>query len=172
MPIKKVSLRDAIGLLGLGGAALSPGCGSESSASPTATTGNTTTGARRPAAPAPRIADGDHRARPDPPQLRPERHPGRQERACPLTLTITVVNATNACSPVANAAVDIWQCDAQGNYSQYAQPGYNGTAQTFLRGIQTTDASGRATFNTIYPGLVPGPGHPHPHRGHDARPAR
>jgi hypothetical protein len=41
---KKVSRRDALGLLGLGTAALSFGCGSDSSASPTATTGNTTTG--------------------------------------------------------------------------------------------------------------------------------
>jgi len=57
---------------------------------------------------------------------------------------------------VANAAVDIWQCDAQGNYSEYAQPGYNGTGQTFLRGIQTTDAAGRVTFTTVFPGWYQG----------------
>jgi protocatechuate 3,4-dioxygenase beta subunit len=71
-------------------------------------------------------------------------------------LTITIVNSNNSCSPVANAAVDIWQCDAQGNYSEYAQPGYNGTGQTFLRGIQTTDASGRVTFTTVFPGWYQG----------------
>lgn len=52
--------------------------------------------------------------------------------------------------------MDIWQCDAEGHYSQYAQPGYNGTGQTFLRGVQTTDASGRVTFTTIFPGWYQG----------------
>ncbi len=74
----------------------------------------------------------------------------------PVTLTITVVNAANACSPVANASVEIWQCDADGRYSQYNQPGYNGTGQSFLRGIQTTDANGRVVFNTVYPGWYAG----------------
>ena len=36
----------------------------------------------------------------------------------------------------------IWQCDAAGNYSEYSQPGYDGSGETFLRGYQTTDASG------------------------------
>ena len=74
----------------------------------------------------------------------------------PVTLTITVVNAASACAPVANASVEIWQCDADGHYSQYNQQGYNGSGQTFLRGIQTTDANGRVVFNTIYPGWYAG----------------
>lgn len=74
----------------------------------------------------------------------------------PVTLALTVVNAGGNCSPVAGALVDIWQCDAEGQYSQYSQPGYNGTAETFLRGIQTTDTNGRVTFTTIYPGWYAG----------------
>ncbi len=70
----------------------------------------------------------------------------------PLTLTLTIVNANSSCSPISGAAVEIWQCDASGNYSEYSQPGFNGTGQTFLRGVQTTDASGQVTFSTIYPG--------------------
>lgn len=81
---------------------------------------------------------------------------GEGKSGTPLTLTITVVNANNSCSPVANAAVDIWQCDAAGNYSEYSQPGYNGTGFTFLRGIQTSDSSGRVTFTTIFPGWYAG----------------
>jgi protocatechuate 3,4-dioxygenase beta subunit len=50
----------------------------------------------------------------------------------------------------------VWQCDAAGNYSEYQQPGFNGTGQTFLRGVQTTDSSGVVTFNTIYPGWYQG----------------
>jgi protocatechuate 3,4-dioxygenase beta subunit len=73
-----------------------------------------------------------------------------------VTLTIAVVNVNSNCAAVAGADVDIWQCDAEGRYSQYAQPGYNGTGQTFLRGIQTTDSAGRVTFTTIYPGWYQG----------------
>jgi protocatechuate 3,4-dioxygenase beta subunit len=70
----------------------------------------------------------------------------------PVTLTITVVNASNSCTPVQGAQVEIWQCDAAGNYSDYD----NQIGQTYLRGIQTTDANGRATFTTIYPGWYQG----------------
>ena len=74
----------------------------------------------------------------------------------PVTLTLTVVNASNNCSPVSGASVEIWQCDAAGHYSEYSQPGFDGTGQTFLRGIQTTDANGQVTFTTIYPGWYMG----------------
>lgn len=52
--------------------------------------------------------------------------------------------------------MEIWQCDADGHYSQYSQRGYNGQSETYLRGIQTTDAGGRVTFTTIYPGWYMG----------------
>ena len=74
----------------------------------------------------------------------------------PLVLVLTVVNVNNTCTPVANANVEIWQCDAGGHYSQYSQPGYDGRAQTYLRGIQTTDSAGRVTFTTVYPGWYAG----------------
>jgi protocatechuate 3,4-dioxygenase beta subunit len=74
----------------------------------------------------------------------------------PLTLTLTVVNVNSACAAVRGLQVEIWQCDATGNYSEYSQPGFNGTGQTFLRGVQTTDANGQVTFNTIYPGWYAG----------------
>ena len=74
----------------------------------------------------------------------------------PLTLTLTVVNVNSGCSAVSSLQVEIWQCDASGNYSEYSQQGFNGTGQTFLRGVQTTDADGQVTFNTIYPGWYQG----------------
>jgi protocatechuate 3,4-dioxygenase beta subunit len=74
----------------------------------------------------------------------------------PVTLTLTVVNVNAGCSAVANANVEIWQCDATGNYSEYSQPGFDGTSQTFLRGVQTTDNSGKVTFTTVYPGWYQG----------------
>ena len=74
----------------------------------------------------------------------------------PLALTLTILNTASGCTALADASVEIWQCDAAGNYSEYAQPGYDGTGQTFLRGLQTSDAGGQVTFNTVYPGWYAG----------------
>jgi protocatechuate 3,4-dioxygenase beta subunit len=70
-----------------------------------------------------------------------------------LSLRTTVVDASN-CKPIRGAAVDIWHCDASGTYSGFAQEGTDG--QTFLRGIQRTDRSGLAIFQTLYPGWYEG----------------
>ncbi len=78
----------------------------------------------------------------------------------PLSLTLTVVNSNNSCTPIENARVDIWHCDKDGYYSEYSEPGYLGTedytGKTFLRGIQLTDANGEVKFTTIYPGWYTG----------------
>jgi len=70
----------------------------------------------------------------------------------PLTLALSVVNVNSGCSPIANATVEIWHCDAAGNYSEYG----NSTGETFLRGLQRSDADGKVTFNTVYPGWYQG----------------
>ena len=72
----------------------------------------------------------------------------------PLNLTFTVIDEN--CSPIPNVLVDIWHCDKDGLYSGYSQPAGDTTGQTFLRGIQLTDASGIARFDTIYPGWYQG----------------
>jgi protocatechuate 3,4-dioxygenase beta subunit len=69
-----------------------------------------------------------------------------------LTLTLKVVNVNASCAPVAGAVVGIWQCDHQGDYSQYG----SAASQTFLRGMQTANANGEVTFTTIYPGWYQG----------------
>jgi protocatechuate 3,4-dioxygenase beta subunit len=74
-------------------------------------------------------------------------------RGVPLLLRVTVVDATT-CKPLEAAAVDIWQADAVGHYSDKAQEGTSG--QTWLRGVQLTDANGLARFTTIYPGFYAG----------------
>jgi protocatechuate 3,4-dioxygenase beta subunit len=69
-----------------------------------------------------------------------------------LQLAIRVV--TTAGAPIANAACDIWHCDALGVYSDESS---NGTAgQTWLRGVQLTGSDGVARFRTIYPGHYQG----------------
>ena len=78
---------------------------------------------------------------------------GREDRqGLPLTLAITVVNAGANCAPVTNASVEIWHCDAAGNYSEYGTV----SSSTWLRGIQPVDSSGVARFTTIYPGWYAG----------------
>src|SRR5262249_48403011 len=74
----------------------------------------------------------------------------------PLRLTFRVSSlAGDGCAPLAGARGDIWQCDAAGRYSDVG--GWGGAGgQKFLRGFQTTDASGVASFTTIYPGAYEG----------------
>ncbi len=80
-----------------------------------------------------------------------------------LTLDFRVrVLALPGCEPLAGAAVDVWHCDAGGEYS-----GFNGNSleatqaqgtndRRFLRGVQLTDADGFARFTTIFPGWYEG----------------
>jgi protocatechuate 3,4-dioxygenase beta subunit len=56
------------------------------------------------------------------------------------------------CSPVPNAYVDIWHCDAAGTYSDVT----GAVGRKFLRGYQVTNSNGAATFTTIYPGWYSG----------------
>jgi hypothetical protein len=69
-----------------------------------------------------------------------------------LLLRLTVVNAST-CKPVKNASVEIWHCDAVGVYSGAVA---NNPGTNFLRGVQKTNATGVATFKTIYPGWYQG----------------
>jgi protocatechuate 3,4-dioxygenase beta subunit len=71
----------------------------------------------------------------------------------PLVLRLTVVNAST-CKPIKGAAVDIWHADAAGAYSGEQSNGTVG--RTFMRGIQRTDATGLARFDTVYPGWYMG----------------
>jgi len=74
-----------------------------------------------------------------------------------LSLELLVVVGQN-CVPLANAAVDIWHCDAAGVYSGFTGQlgGLDTRQQVFLRGTQLTGADGRVRFQTIYPGWYPG----------------
>lgn len=70
-----------------------------------------------------------------------------------LTLNFLVSRVSgSACTALSGTVVDIWHCDALGVYSDVG----SATGQKFLRGFQTTDASGTAKFTTIYPGWYQG----------------
>jgi protocatechuate 3,4-dioxygenase beta subunit len=77
----------------------------------------------------------------------------------PLTIKITIQVKSSNCAALAGALVDIWHCDATGNYSEYGGSGMQSTNYTnvhFLRGRQTTDANGVVGFKSIYPGWYSG----------------
>nr|WP_260625856.1 intradiol ring-cleavage dioxygenase [Hymenobacter sediminicola] len=74
-----------------------------------------------------------------------------------MAAKITITNSS--CVPLAGALVDIWHCDAEGNYSEYGGTGMQSTnyqSVHFLRGRQTTDANGLVTFTSIFPGWYSG----------------
>lgn len=75
----------------------------------------------------------------------------------PLHMIFTLQNINDNCMPLLDAEVDIWHCDANGNYSEYSgQIDGDFTNKHFLRGRQTTDLNGMVSFISIYPGWYPG----------------
>ncbi len=80
----------------------------------------------------------------------------------PITLGFRVQD--ELCAPIAGAIVDIWHCDAGGNYSGFdADPELKAgtrrvktTTTRFCRGSQTTNAEGIAQFTSIFPGWYAG----------------
>jgi protocatechuate 3,4-dioxygenase beta subunit len=84
---------------------------------------------------------------------------GTVSDGAPLDLEVRVFRvAGGTCEPLANAMVDVWQCDAKGIYSDVRDMNgfFTTTGQKFLRGYQQTDAIGVARFTTIYPGWYQG----------------
>ena len=149
MKTRQVGRREAMAVMGAAGAAVALGCG-DSPASPSSTTTTTTpaTSTNAACAVTPTETIGPYPSLTD--LFRSDVREGKQ--GTQLNLTIKVVNVASGCSPVANANVEIWHVDATGNYSQYGTQ----TTQTYLRGIQTTEASGEVNFVTIYPGWYQG----------------
>jgi len=148
MTMKRMGRREALGAIGAAGAAIAIGCG-DSGSTPTSPTTTTTTNTGNTAcAVTPTETVGPFPSLTD--LFRSDIREGKS--GTQLTLTIKVVNSNSGCAPVPNANVEIWHVDAAGNYSQYGTE----QAQTFLRGIQTTNSNGEVTFTTIYPGWYQG----------------
>lgn len=77
----------------------------------------------------------------------------------PLKLVLQVTDGAT-CQPIPGARVDVWHCDATGQYSGYDGQGDDRSistkGETFLRGTQTTGAGGEVAFKTIFPGWYRG----------------
>lgn len=153
MSRKRFNRREAIGVIGAAaGAALAYGCSSSTSpsaATGTTSTATTTTGTTNAAC----AVTPQETAGPFPSLTDLIRSDIRESKSgTVLTLTVKVVNVNASCAAVPSANVEIWQCDAAGNYSEYGTQ----IAQTYLRGIQTTNSNGEVGFTTIYPGWYQG----------------
>lgn len=71
----------------------------------------------------------------------------------PLTIRLAIRDAANGCSPMQGAAVYVWHCDRDGNYSLYSPAA---ASQNYLRGVQATNGGGVATFQSIFPACYSG----------------
>ena len=131
-PLRSVSRREALGTLSAAGAALALGCGGSTPTSPSTTTASSTAtvSTNSVCAVTPNETVGPYPSLSD--IIRSDVRESKQ--GATLSLTIKVVNANASCANVTGAQVEIWQCDAAGNYSQYGSQ----TGQTYLRGIQTS----------------------------------
>lgn len=80
------------------------------------------------------------------------------QEGVPMTLRMRVLDSADGCAPLAGAAVYVWHCNKEGEYSQYDSPMLGGdfTEVSWLRGVQVTDDDGRAEFSTILPGRYQG----------------
>ena len=88
-------------------------------------------------------------------------------KGCEFRFHFRLLDAKQRCSPIANAQVYIWHCNADGIYSgfngQDPNKPYTGAAQRtpenmerFCRGIQMSNAQGIVSFTTVYPGWYAG----------------
>jgi protocatechuate 3,4-dioxygenase beta subunit len=79
----------------------------------------------------------------------------------PLRLSFLVVRS-GGCTPIPNASIDIWHSGYHGIYSAFEQDTIcNPTSEDvlskrFCRGVQVTNAEGKAHFSTIFPGWYTG----------------
>src|SRR5215204_5006838 len=174
LPVGRIlSRRDALKLLGIGGAALLASCAAPTTTSTLIATSNptvdvgSTQALSTPSIPntaldcvvRPELTIGpyfvdDQLERSD---IRSEPSDNSVKEGVPLTLNINVASVgSNSCTPIEGAQVDIWHCDAQGVYSGVSDRSFDTSGQKFLRGYQLTNANGGVQFLTIYPGWYSG----------------
>lgn len=163
-----LSRREVLALLGGSSVALLAACAPGALASPSPTTAAqqtsaaATTAAASPAATAlpscivrPALTEGPYFVdeKLDRSDIRSDPATGAVRPGALLTLNFLVSRVSgSACTALSGAVVDVWHCDALGAYSDVDST----RGQKFLRGFQTTDASGTAKFTTIYPGWYQG----------------
>ena len=77
---------------------------------------------------------------------------GRAE-GVPMTLELTLTDIAGGGKPFAGAAVYVWHCTREGEYSLYSPTVRD---ENFLRGVQIADAAGAVRFTSVFPGCYSG----------------
>jgi protocatechuate 3,4-dioxygenase beta subunit len=78
---------------------------------------------------------------------------GRAE-GVPLTIRLKIHDVSGEdVSPYAGAAVYLWHCSREGEYSMYSE---NVADENFLRGVQAADDAGALEFTSIFPAAYDG----------------
>jgi protocatechuate 3,4-dioxygenase beta subunit len=90
--------------------------------------------------------------------IRVEPSDGSVKEGVPFELIFNVSQIGTDCAPLGGARVDVWHCDARGEYSGVTDNSFASSTvgQKFLRGYQLTDDGGVARFITVYPGWYSG----------------
>jgi protocatechuate 3,4-dioxygenase beta subunit len=70
----------------------------------------------------------------------------------PLTIELTIQDGAD-CVPLAGAAVYVWHCNREGEYSLYSSAVAN---ENYLRGVQEAGEDGVVTFTSIFPAAYSG----------------
>jgi protocatechuate 3,4-dioxygenase beta subunit len=70
----------------------------------------------------------------------------------PLGIQLLIQDGAD-CAPLAGAAVYVWHCDRDGNYSLYSQAA---ASENYLRGVQAAGDDGVVTFDSIFPAAYQG----------------
>jgi len=71
----------------------------------------------------------------------------------PLTLELSVLDTSNGSVGYEGAAVYVWHCDIDGQYSLYTDLI---TEENYLRGVQAADGDGLVSFTSIFPAAYSG----------------
>ena len=71
----------------------------------------------------------------------------------PATIEMTLLDVAGGGSPLAGAAVYVWHCDIDGQYSMYGQ---DVAGENYLRGVQESDKDGKVAFTSIFPAAYSG----------------
>ena len=71
----------------------------------------------------------------------------------PLTIELTVLDVGNGGKALEGAAVYLWHCNREGQYSMYDGSIRN---ENYLRGVQAADKDGKVRFTSIYPAAYSG----------------
>jgi protocatechuate 3,4-dioxygenase beta subunit len=157
LPVGRVlTRREVLVLLGIGASSkLLAACTSDSTGADEEVDGNITSCVVRP-----KLTEGPYYVdlRLNRSDIRSEAATGALRAGLPLTLGFAVSRVNGgACTPLANAVVDVWHCDALGVYSGVSDPTFGNTlGQTWLRGYQVTSSGGAANFTTVFPGWYQG----------------